>query len=67
MLTRSSDPNGWQDAEYKKFRACGSDSSSSDSDSDTSDEGELPRPRAQNIRKPKKYKNIAKIEPLVPE
>ena len=65
MLTRSSDPDGWQDSEYKKFRACCSDSSSeSDSDSDSDSDSQ---PRAQNIQKPKKYKKIAHIEPLVPE
>jgi len=69
MHTRSSDPSGFDQSEFKKFKACGDDSSSSssdsDSDSDTSDG--VKRPRGQSLQKKEKFKNIAKVEPLVPE
>ena len=70
MRTRSSDPGGFDQSEFKKFKACGDDSSSSsssdsDSDSDTGDG--VKRPRGQSLQKKEKFKNIAKVEPLVPE
>ena len=69
MRTRSSDPDGFDQSEFKKFKACGDDSSSSSSDSESdsdSDDG-VKRPRGQSLQKKEKFKNIAKVEPLVPE
>ena len=54
------EPEGWTDTEYKKFRVGESDSES-ESDSDSEDEGDTKGYQA------KKYKKILVVEELVPE
>ena len=60
------EPEGWSETEYKKFRVGESDSESeseseSDSDSDSEPEGNTKGYQA------KKYKKILVVEELVPE
>ena len=58
------EPEGWSETEYKKFRVGESDSDSeseSDSDSDSEPEGNTKGYQA------KKYKKILVVEELVPE
>lgn len=60
------EPEGWTDTEYKKFRVGESESESdseseSESDSDSEEEGNTKGYQA------KKYKKILVVEELVPE
>jgi len=59
----TSDPEGWTDVKYKRFRA--SDDSSSESGSDTDDD-EI---SVRNVKgyDGRKYKKILELEDLIPE
>jgi hypothetical protein len=68
LIIMDTEPEGWSETEYKKFRVGESDSDSeseseseSDSDSDTEAEGNTKGYQA------KKYKKILVVEELVPE
>jgi len=66
LIIMDTEPEGWSETEYKKFRVGESDSESeseseSDSDSDSEPEGNTKGYQA------KKYKKILVVEELVPE
>lgn len=59
------EPEGWTDSEYKKFRTGESDS---DSDSDSESESESEEDgKTRGYQQAKTYKKILVVEELVPE
>ena len=61
------EPEGWTDSEYKKFRTGESDSDSdleseSESESESEEDG-----KTKGYQQAKKYKKILVVEELVPE
>ena len=57
------EPEGWTDSEYKKFRTGESDSDSdSDSESESEEDG-----KTRGYQQAKTYKKILVVEELVPE
>lgn len=66
LIIMDTEPEGWTDTEYKKFRV-GESESESESDSDSESESDSEEEGNTRGYQAKKYKKILVVEELVPE
>jgi hypothetical protein len=66
LIIMDTEPEGWTDTEYKKFRV-GESESESESDSDSESESDSEEEGNTKGYQAKKYKKILVVEELVPE